>query len=84
MAGRGTDIVLGGAAKGLVKSIVKQLLLVQLGLTEIPSISETESESTTSTTESTPITNASEEDSLGKQSIMRLRYHQYEPFSCIR
>jgi preprotein translocase subunit SecA len=36
MAGRGTDIILGGAGKGLVKSIIKQLLLVQLGLVEIP------------------------------------------------
>jgi preprotein translocase subunit SecA len=39
MAGRGTDIILGGSAKGLIKGIVKQYLLVQLGLSELTSTS---------------------------------------------
>jgi len=33
MAGRGTDILLGGSAKGITKVLVKSLLSIQLGLT---------------------------------------------------
>jgi lipoprotein signal peptidase len=32
MAGRGTDIILGGSAKGVAKVLAKQLMLVSLGL----------------------------------------------------
>lgn len=36
MAGRGTDIILGGSAKGVSKVLAKQLMLVSLGLTPAP------------------------------------------------
>jgi preprotein translocase subunit SecA len=36
MAGRGTDILLGGSAKGTASVLAKHLLLVKLGLTEAP------------------------------------------------
>ena len=36
MAGRGTDILLGGSAKGIARVLAKQLMLVKLGLSEKP------------------------------------------------
>lgn len=36
MAGRGTDIILGGSAKGLVTIILKHMLLVKLGVIKTP------------------------------------------------
>lgn len=36
MAGRGTDIILGGSAKGVAKVLAKQFMLVSLGLTPPP------------------------------------------------
>eukprot|EP01041_Mallomonas_annulata_P006005 gene6005-12107_t len=46
MAGRGTDILLGGSAKGITTAIAKNLILVSLGLLELPpvSVSVTETE----------------------------------------
>ena len=37
MAGRGTDILLGGSSKGIAKVLAKHLMLVKLGLSEPPS-----------------------------------------------
>ena len=42
MAGRGTDILLGGSAKGVAKVLAKHLMLVKLGLTDKPSQSTIE------------------------------------------
>lgn len=39
MAGRGTDIVLGGSAKGIAKVIAKTMMLTKLGLLQPPSAS---------------------------------------------
>jgi hypothetical protein len=39
MAGRGTDIILGGSSKGVAKVIAKYLLLVALGITPNPKVS---------------------------------------------
>ena len=36
MAGRGTDILLGGSAKGLSRALAKQMLLVRLGVMQVP------------------------------------------------
>mmetsp|Transcript_19540 Transcript_19540/g.18872 ORF Transcript_19540/g.18872 Transcript_19540/m.18872 type:complete len:1035 (-) Transcript_19540:297-3401(-) len=36
MAGRGTDILLGGSAKGVAKVLAKHLLLIKLGITQGP------------------------------------------------
>jgi preprotein translocase subunit SecA len=36
MAGRGTDILLGGSAKGVAKVLAKHLLLLKLGITQGP------------------------------------------------
>jgi len=36
MAGRGTDILLGGSAKGIARVLAKQLMLVKLRLSEKP------------------------------------------------
>lgn len=35
MAGRGTDIILGGSAKGIAKALAKNMMLVKLGLTTV-------------------------------------------------
>lgn len=50
MAGRGTDIVLGGSAKGIATAITKYLMLHKLGLFSIPLdfVPESESEPETS------------------------------------
>ena len=37
MAGRGTDILLGGSSKGIAKVLAKHMMLVKLGLAEGPS-----------------------------------------------
>ncbi len=36
MAGRGTDILLGGSPKGIARVLAKHLMLVKLGLSEQP------------------------------------------------
>lgn len=41
MAGRGTDIILGGSSKGMIKSIMKTLLLIRFGLFQLPESSTT-------------------------------------------
>ena len=38
MAGRGTDILLGGSPKGLARVIAKHLMLVKVGLSEQPPV----------------------------------------------
>lgn len=53
MAGRGTDIILGGSSKGIATAITKYLMLHKLGLFSIPSdfvpAPESQSESSDST-----------------------------------
>lgn len=36
MAGRGTDILLGGNTKGIAKAVSKQMMLVKLGIVPPP------------------------------------------------
>ena len=76
MAGRGTDILLGGSPKGIARVLAKHLMLVKLGLSEqpptLPDTSPQEQENTESDEESEVVEEETDEDVLSLPSVRDL------------
>merc|ERR1711871_908676 len=76
MAGRGTDILLGGSPKGIARVLAKHLMLVKLGLSEqpptLPDTSPQQQENTESDEESEVVEEETDEDVLSLPSVRDL------------
>merc|ERR1711871_1148696 len=76
MAGRGTDILLGGSPKGIARVLAKHLMLVKLGLSEqpptLPDTSPQQQDNTESDEESEVVEEETDEDVLSLPSVRDL------------